>query len=120
MKRLVWLLLAVFCTALAQVPPVELVQPGHQVCHCCKIPGACGMPDCPVPASGPRAPTAVPPVLSASLAVRQVARADHGIEVKFYAPFVKAATVLVAPPASVLAAPAVSVPLFKAHCSFLT
>ena len=46
MKRLVWLLIAVFCTALAQVQPVDMPVTKHAVCGCCGDTGACGMPDC--------------------------------------------------------------------------
>jgi hypothetical protein len=40
--------------------------------------------------------------------------------VRFYASFVEPVTHPVALTASALAAPAAGVPLFKAHCSFLT
>ncbi|MBI2518608.1 MAG: hypothetical protein HYV95_17170 [Opitutae bacterium] len=122
MKRLVWLFLAVFCTALAQVQPVDLPLPkANSECCCCEGDGACGMPECALPPAA--AQTQTPALARAGIVLRQVARRDAArlpqITPKFYS-FVTerivAATMLPAP-ASV--APAASPPLFRVHCSFL-
>lgn len=50
MKSLAWLLLLCFCTASAQVRPVEPVvaaEPANCCCGACA--GACGMPECATP-----------------------------------------------------------------------
>lgn len=46
MKRLAWLIILVFGTALAQVSPLDLGNPQHKVCSCCDTPGDCGAPAC--------------------------------------------------------------------------
>ena len=120
MKRLVWLFLALFCTALAQVQPVDLPVTKHEVCDCCEQPGACGMPDCGLP------PAHCPVNFTAerrSGEVRQqarrvTARLPHAAP-NFYLSLVEPAVVTTALRAPGQAAPAASVPLFQAHCSFL-
>ena len=118
MKRLAWILLAVFCTALAQVQPVELVV--RQKHGCCECQGRCGMPDCALPA--PHAPTAFVSECAATVvrvtAVRSDRRAQKSAE-KFFASMASSGVSPVTRPAPVQLAPAASVPLFKAYCSFL-
>jgi hypothetical protein len=119
MKRLSWLLLAVFCAALAQVPLVDGLMVKAKHCGCCH-PGACGMPGCCAPpASSSTAANSEQPARVMSLpAVRQT-QPGRGSAEKFYASFVEPAAVRPALVASAEAAPAASVPLFRAHCSFL-
>ncbi len=120
MKRLVWLLLAVFCTALAQVQPVTFATTPKHACCACGGDGSCGMPDCVVPPVSARGVTlansspriAVP-------AARPGATAVCAVREKFYAAFVEPTAVLAAVRAPARVTPAASVPLFAAHCSFL-
>jgi hypothetical protein len=118
MKRLIWILLAVFCTALAQVQPVDqLARPGRAACKCH---GKCGMPDCPAPAT--QMPSEF--LLEGATAVARPARkravppAPKLVE-KFFVSIVTPGVRPAVSPAPALPAPAASVPLFKAHCSFL-
>ena len=119
-KRLVWIFIAVFCTALAQVQPVELLKTKHDSCDCCEKPGACGMPDCAVPAA-PAQPTLAGAVATTVIrvAIKQAAKpADKSVD-KFYTAFVDAGirpVVMRAPVGMVCMA---RVPLFKEHCAFL-
>jgi hypothetical protein len=118
-KRIAWILLAVFCPAMVRVQPVDLAQCKVCVsCHC-KIPGDCGMP-----CSRPDAPA--PIMFAAEQSAKVTLEAGRRnlpdarlAEGKFYATVVEAATVPVALIKPVLMAPAAEVPLFKAHCSFL-
>lgn len=120
MKRLVWIFLALFCTTLAQVRPVELLKTEQDSCGCCEKPGACGMPDCAVPATAAQ-PTLASAVTSAVVRVavkREVKSADQSGE-KFYAAFVDAGIRPVVAHAPVGVAGVAGVPLFKEHCAFL-
>jgi hypothetical protein len=121
MKRLSWLLLAVFCTALMRVQPVDTGQRCPCICCHCKNPGDCGMP-C------DRSPTPTPaPLMFAAEQAARVARPSlrqkdspaRLVGEKFFAPFVESATSSVAFSAAAVLAPPANVPLFKAHCSFL-
>ena len=116
MKSLVWLLLAVFCAALAPVQLVNAAQP--QARGCCHH-GCCGMPCCPPPAPAPTVLNAPEPAIEASRPAARQAEPVSGALAKFYAAFVEPAVVRPALPASAQAARAADVPLFKAHCSFL-
>jgi hypothetical protein len=116
-KRLVWLLLFAFGTALAQVSPVDVrLHPG-EACSCCDRPGACDMPDC-VPA-----PVSTSPVFQASSpatvarAAKRAVPAPTPVPEKFYAKFVPSVSLTPARPAALT--PAASVPLFREHCSLL-
>ena len=114
MKRLAWLLLAVFCTAMVQVRPADEIAPKAMTCPCCQ-PGPGAMPGCcPAPAS---TPAGFSLALSASAATRLPAL--RRMEEKFYASFFEPAAVRAALSASAEAAPAACVPLFRAHCSLL-
>ena len=84
MKRLVWIFLAVFCTALAQVPPVTL-SPTHRKCCCCGGDGSCGMPDCLPPAPARSLPTASQPASVIVTEARHVAEPVRRIGEKFFA-----------------------------------
>lgn len=122
MQRLAWLFLAVFCTALAQVQPVEpLLPPAKNACCCCEDVGACGMPECALPpaSTGPSSPV----LERAGTELRQAARRDAArlpqITPKFYSFVTERIVATTTLPASALAAPAASPPLFRVHCSFL-
>ena len=120
MKRFVWLLLAAFCTAIAQVQPVEPLQAKQASCDCCEgEPGACGMPDCALP---PASPSPVLVLASEATALRAEAESvmpkSRSFRDHFYAQFSPrpARPAAIAPQ---VVAPTASVPAFKAHCSFL-
>jgi hypothetical protein len=119
MKRLAWLVLALCCTAFLRVQPVESAQSCACACCHCKVPGDCGMPCGRVPAPAPVMFAAAEQATAAQPARRLVVGSVRRDREKFYAPFVEAATSLVALNSTALLAPAVCVPFFKAHCSFL-
>jgi hypothetical protein len=119
MKRLVWLLLAVLCTAWVQVQPaVAAPAAAKECCGCCPCCG-CGSPGCcPAPVSTTAAP------VSAQIATLAPARArkalpSRGAAVRFHAPNFDAAARRAAISAAAWAARVAGVSLFKAHCSFL-
>jgi hypothetical protein len=120
MKRLVWLLLAVFCTAIAQVQPVEPLVSSQVRCPCCEIPGACGMADCNVP------PSSVPVRLIAeqsapitvSAARRNAARLGR-IALTLASSFDAQSATLAVRNDAAISVRAGRGPLFQAHCSFL-
>ena len=118
MKRLVWILLAVFCTALAQVPPVTLPST-HRKCCCCGGDGSCGMAGCLPPAPARSLPTANQPAGITVTEARQVAEPVRRRGEKFFTVFVEAAAVAAASRAPEWVSPAANVPLFAAHCSYL-
>lgn len=120
MKRFVWIVLLAFCSALAQVQPVQPVTQVQEKCGCCEDgANACGMPDC---ATVPGAPTAPTVATSPSVALRAEADSvlpkSRSLRDHFYAQFVPSPAVP-AELAPLTAAPIASVPVFKAHCSFL-
>ena len=121
MKRLVWLLLAVFCTAFAQVQAVELLLPTTAHCACGgQCDGSCGMPECALPPAPVQWVGASESASTASIA--KPARkgvAIHRIPVNFFAAFVEPALRPFDLRAPTPGARAASVPLFKGHCSFL-
>jgi len=120
MKRVVWLLLAVFCSALAQVQPAERPNVVLKDCSCCQHPEPCSMPGCcPPPAAGSRTIVSLARAAASVPAARRAPRLASRAEAKFYARFVRAVLAPNAFPASVFATTPASVPLFKAHCSFL-
>lgn len=122
MKRLVWLLLAVFSTALASVQPVTLPVLPEETCGCCDTKGGCDMPDCAFPAPAPTLAQLTPPAASAQVVTRVTRRAAQPARAsseKFFAPFVPTASRAVARLTPAQPAPAAEVPLFVAHCSFL-
>jgi hypothetical protein len=117
MKRLAWLLLAVFCTVLVQVQPADALvakAPG-----CCQVPGACKMPCCPQPAPLPAVFSLAQSIQVTSSPSRERAQPARVATGMFWASVVKPAAVKGPLPASAEAALAAGVPLFKAHCSFL-
>jgi hypothetical protein len=120
MKRFVWLLVIAFCTAIAQVQPVEPLQATQPACGCCEEAGGCGMPDCPPPAI----PGATAGLVLARGASALRATADsvmpksRSFRNHFYVQFSPRQAV----PAEIaprVAAPTASVPAFQVHCSFL-
>jgi hypothetical protein len=120
MKRLGWLLLAVFGIALAPVRPVVLAVEGHRSCGCCGGDGSCGMPSCPPPpVSSPVLGTLDQPVRIAGIEVRRAAPTPRRAGGRFYAAFVSPAAVSVAARSPARVAAAAGVPLFEAHCSLL-
>ena len=119
MKRLVWILLAVLGTALAQVPPVVVADAPHKTCCCCDHPGSCGMPNCLPPVSSTALVSLDRPAATATVGICRVAQSSRRIGEKFFAAFVAPAAVSVAARSPNRVMPRASVPLFKAHCSFL-
>ena len=121
MKRLVWLLLAVLGTALVQVPPVAwaAAQP-HRQCCCCDGDGSCGMPGClPPVSSAPARPTLDQTARVAGMEICRVAQPVQRVGRIFLAAFVEPAVIASPARSSSRMTPPASVPLFKAHCSFL-
>jgi hypothetical protein len=119
MKRLVWLLLLAFGTALAQVQPVDLPVTKHEVCGCCEQPGACGMPDCvPPPVSARPVCQLQAPAQVVRVATRRAA-APAVVREKFYVQFLPRVSSLPARSVRLAAAPAASVPRFRENCSLL-
>lgn len=119
MKRLIWFLLAAFCTALAQVQPVDLPVTKHEVCGCCEGTGSCGMPDCvPQPATNQPVPVVMAPLVQRA-AVRRQSPGSRQKPECFYAQFVSRPALTPAFRVPSVAAASVRVPFFKAHCSFL-
>ncbi len=121
MKRFVWLFLAVFCTALAQVPRVELPVTPQKTCCCCDEPGACGMPKCALPpATMPAVYSIESPVTVARPTASPEATRVHLAIREFLAAFLSEPTARQFSPALLVKSPPPSqVPLFKAHCAFL-
>ena len=120
MKHLVWLLLAVFSTALAQVQPVDLPVAKPAACCCGDEDCGCGMPKCGLPpAHCPVTYTAERPAGELRQQARRVtARLPHPAP-RFYLSFVEPAVITTALRAPFQVASAASVPLFQAHCCFL-
>ena len=120
MPRFVWILLVLWCTALAQVSPVEPLLPQAEK-ECCGCHGQCGLPDC-VLAPAPGLP---PAETSGALTVSRPATPVTFLRLtlvteKFFALFVPAVDVAVRPHAPPPAVPwPASAPLFQQHCSFL-
>lgn len=120
MKRLIWLLIFAFGTALAQVSPVDMGVKSAASCGCCEEAGACGMPDCvPPPASGQPALQSARTVTSLRVAVRRAKPASRvDLERIFGQPSFQVTRVLSRATRQTVAL-AVSVPLFREHCSLL-
>ena len=120
MKRFVWLLIIAFCTAIAQVQPVESVQAKQAACGCCEEAGGCGMPDCPPPAIPSPASGLV--LASEASVLRATAESvmpkSRSFRNHFYVQFSprQAVPAKIAPR---MVAPTASVPAFQAHCSFV-
>lgn len=120
MKRLVWLLIATFLTAVSQVQAVDvrLIPPAEKCCCCDGNAGACGMPDCaPAPAAG--CIQSLQLQSPAQAAAKRVAAAPRAARPRFYDQFLPRVSVVPALPVAAAMAPAASVSLFKEHCSFL-
>jgi hypothetical protein len=119
-KRLVWLLLFAFGTALAQVSPVDVrLNPG-ETCSCCDRPGACDMPDClPTPVSTQLLLQTASPAQTIRVAAKRTTPAPHQAREVFYVQFLPRVSVAPALPVCLAVAPPASVPLFQEHCSWL-
>lgn len=119
MKRLAWLLILVFGTATAQVQPVDVrLIPEERCCCCEEASAACGMPDCaPVPTGCAQPALQLQSPVQA--ATKRLAPAPREAREKFYVQFLPRESAAPVPSPAVVATPAASVPLFKAHCSFL-
>ncbi|HVZ66391.1 MAG TPA: hypothetical protein VG936_17645 [Lacunisphaera sp.] len=117
MKRLVWLVVAVFATLLTRVEPADLPETKKSACCCCR---ACDMPDCPPPPANNPAPilTLQTPAQANPAAARRLA-APRGRQEKFFVRFDSRRAPMPAPRIAVAVARPASVPLFAAHCSFL-
>jgi hypothetical protein len=120
MKRLVWLLIAVFGTAFAQVSPVISPFAQEEACCCTGEPaGACGMPDCaPAPTACQPSLTLQTPTAQRAVA-RRVAPAPQAKRESYFVKFESRPALSPAWRASLVGAPAANAPLFKVHCSFL-
>jgi len=117
MKRFVWLVLFAFCTALAQVQPVDLPLKKHDVCGCCEKPGACGMPDCaPLPVASQPVFDVQNPTGQRTEARRLTPSPKRG---NFHAKYDSQPAMAPARPAPQVAAAAAAEPLFRVHCSYL-
>jgi hypothetical protein len=118
MKHLSWILLAVFCTALAQVRPVDpVIQAKHS---CCECEGRCHMPQCALPA--PHVPSVFLGEQSVQAALPKENRADRTIVepvAKFFEAIAGREPYPVGSVAPRSCGRAASVPLFRVHCSFL-
>jgi hypothetical protein len=119
MKRLAWLLVALYCTAFVRVQPFELVPCCHCACCHCKVPGTCGMPCGRAQAPAPLMFAAGQAARVSQPALRRNELPARVSEKRFYASFVEPAAASVALGAAAAMAPSAGVPLFKAHCSFL-
>lgn len=120
MKRLVWLILAIFCAALGQVQAVDALGAKAKPCSCCHGEG-CSMPACCPPPSAASsmletastAEVARPPSPRRARLAREWAQgfcfslaALAGTSRQHHAP-------------ARAQSPAANVPLFTAHCSLL-
>lgn len=119
MKHLAWLLILVFGTAIAQVPPVDVrLLPEKKCCCCDEQAGACGMPDC-VPSPTRCAQSAFQLPSPVQAAAKRIAPTPQPSRQKFYAQFLSSARIVPILPVTATVTPAASVPLFKEHCRFL-
>jgi hypothetical protein len=120
MKRLVWVILAVFCASLGQVQAVDTLGTKAKPCSCCH-PGACGMPGCCPPLSSA---SPVPETARAAEVARQPSSRQTRLK-REWAQGYHFSLVALAEIARQRAAPAIgrasaaNVPLFTAHCSLL-
>jgi hypothetical protein len=116
MKRFVWLLLIAFCSALAQEQPVAASMANQAKCDCCEDQaGACEMPDClPQPAASPA--VALEATATQQAEAGKLTRAKRE---RFYVQFLPRPALTPAATMSASAASPASVPLFRAHCSYL-
>jgi hypothetical protein len=121
MKRLVWLLIALFCTAVAQVQPVDLLPAKDRGCCCCEDQaGACGMPDCaPAPTACSQARIMLQTSAPLRIQARRAAAVAKKVSEPFYVQFVEKTAERPSFRVARLGTPAARVALFKAQCSFL-
>jgi hypothetical protein len=121
MRRLLAVILTLATCAFAQVQPLVLADAmRHPTCGCCSGDGACGMPDClPPPVTTRTVPVAVQTVRITLAAATRVAAPVRRTGEKFFMTFLEPPTTPVTVRGSDRITPPASVPLFKAHCSFL-
>lgn len=118
MKRLVWVLLAAWCTAFAQVQPLPAAP--NEPSDCCGRDCACGMPECVALPAMPAQPAALQRAQSvARPELRRDAPATAALVAKFFAAFEAPAIELGPCPIATAESPPAGVPLFKEHCVFL-
>jgi hypothetical protein len=119
MKHLVWLLMLVVGTVLAQVQPVTLPGTMDDACGCCGAECACALPaECapPPPAPAPLPAAERPAILRAE--VKRTAQEKEKFSAAVYfANFAPRATALVDRPAPTTAGLTAIAPLFTVHCS---
>ncbi|AOS43746.1 hypothetical protein Verru16b_00801 [Lacunisphaera limnophila] len=120
MKRLVWLLIAVFGTAFAQVSPVVSPFAQDEACCCCEGPaGTCGMPDCaPAATACPSTPTLQVSAVQ-RIEARRVAPTPPARVESYFVKFESRPALTPAVRVSHRGTPAARVPLYKAHVCFL-
>jgi hypothetical protein len=120
MKRLVWLLIAVVGTLLAQVQPVVVALAPAEVCCCTgEAAGACGMPDCAPAPAAPSCAQGLPTVAAQRNETRKPAPAARARCEHDPVRFDSRPDVVPAGGVFLKGTPAASVPRYKAHCSFL-
>jgi hypothetical protein len=120
MKRLIWLLILVFGTAVSQVRAVDVRLTAEEKCCCCADgANACDMASDCAPAPTSCAAPCLTLQAPAQAATKRTAPAPQAAHEKFYAQFLSPARIAPVLPVVEVAAPAASVPLFRAHCSFL-
>lgn len=121
MKRLVWLFLAAFCLAIAQVQPAEVPVKQHAKCGCCDgEDDACGMKDCaaPLPTNSQARLVLETPAVTVRAESRKNSVGRRVRRETFYVQFVPRSN-RPADLAPRVAAPTASVPVYQAHCSYL-
>jgi hypothetical protein len=119
MKRLVWLFLALFCAAFAQVRPVEPLLPKAKDADCCPCTDPCSMPDCAM------LPAAHQPTVferangELNRETRRGLAKLPSVASKFYLSALESDVAAPTLRAPAQAAHAASPPLFRVHCSYL-
>jgi hypothetical protein len=119
MPRFVWIIVLLWCAALAQVQPVEPLATKAEK-ECCGCDGACGMPACAMlPAPAQPAADLEPALTVARPLTKATALRAPADLAKFFSLALPAVRETADPPAPPVAAPPASGPLFQRHCSLL-
>jgi hypothetical protein len=120
MRRLAAIFLTFWtCVLVPTLPLAAAASEQPAACDCCNTGNCCNRDCAPPPAAAPILCTLDQPARLAPAGIRRAAKPVRRINAKFFALFVEPAATPPALPASALATPAASVPLFKVHCSFL-